>query len=672
MNPLLQNSDLQYEAIDYNSIKAQHFLPAIDEAIEIAKKGYEEIKKEENITFESIIEKAEECTSRLDQVTEIYYALHSAECTDEINDISETISQKLTNFSSDISLDAKIFEKYKILYEKRDKLSLNQEQKTLLEDSYKSFTRNGALLDESQKSRLREIDEQLSKLSLNFSENARKATNDYVLFVEEEDMQGMPEGVIEQAKMTAKEKGQEGKGAFTLHFPSMYPFLQYCKNRELRRELYLANVTKAVSGEYSNQEKIKETLKLREERAHLLEYDNHAHFVLEKRMAKSPKTVMDFLNSILEKALPAAKIDFQNLKETMKEDIGSDDLQKYDAAFYTEILKKKALDFDDELLRPYFKLENVIDGVFDIASKLYNISFKSVNVPTYHKDVKVFEVSDEKGFVGLFYADFFPRDTKRSGAWMTDLRKQGLQFGEIKRPFVSIVCNFTKPTESKPSLLTLNEVLTLFHEFGHALHGLLSRCKYRSTSGTSVMWDFVELPSQIMENWAIESECLDMYARHYETGEKIPVELKKKIKDSSTFLEGLATLRQLSFGFLDMAYYSTKADEIDDILKFEQEIMKSFDLYPAIPEGSMSCSFGHIFAGGYAAGYYSYKWAEVLDADAFEAFLEKGLFDSSTSKSFKENILEKGGSLDPSELYRLFRGRDAKPDALLRRAGLIN
>tara|TARA_B100001971_G_scaffold129103_1_gene118995 strand:- start:31343 stop:33358 length:2016 start_codon:yes stop_codon:yes gene_type:complete len=671
MNPLLENSNLKLEAINYNEIKPEHFLPALEKAIEEAKKGYAEIKTLES-TFENIIVKAEESTARLDQVTEVYYALHSAECTDEINEISEKFSEKLTRFSSDISLDPEIFKKYQELYDKRNSLNLSSEALTLLEDSYKSFTRNGALLNEEQKSRLREIDEKLSKLSLKFSENSRKATNEYTLFVDEKDMAGIPEGVKEQARATAKEKGKADQYAFTLHFPSMYPFLQSCQNRELRKEIYMANATKATKGEFSNQDIIKETLELREERAILLGYENHAQFVLEKRMAKKPDTVMNFLNTILEKALPAAKIDFNNLKEVMKEDIGSDDLQKYDAAFYTEKLKKKVLDFDDEVLRPYFKLENVIDGVFSIASKLYNLNFKPIEVPTYHKDVKVFEVSDDKGLVGLFYADFFPRETKRSGAWMTDLRKQGLQFGEVKRPFVSIVCNFTKPTDTKPSLLTLDEVLTLFHEFGHALHGLLSRCEYRSTSGTSVMWDFVELPSQIMENWAIEEECLDLYARHYETNEKMPKELKEKIKQSSTFLEGLGTLRQLSFGFLDMAYHSTKANEIKDIMAFESETMKPFDLYPSIEGTSMSCSFGHIFAGGYAAGYYSYKWAEVLDADAFEAFKENGLFDPKTSKAFKENILEKGGSLDPSELYRNFRGRDANPDALLRRAGLLN
>jgi len=672
MNPLLKNSDLSYEAIEYNKIKPEHFLPALEEAIKIAKEGYEEIKNETEISFESIIIKAEEVTSRLDQVSEIYYALYSAECTDEINQISEQVSDMLTNFSSDISLDSEIFQKYKALFEIKDSLNLSLEENTLLEDSYKSFTRNGALLDDDDKNTLREIDEKLSKLSLNFTENARKATNEYVLFVSEQDIEGMPAGVIEQAKSTAKEKGKEDSYAFTLHFPSFYPFLQYCKNRKLREEIHLANARKCVDDQYSNVDIIKDTLKYREKRAKLLGYSDHASFVLEKRMAKNPETVMNFLNTILDKALSQANVDFNNLKNLFKEETGLDDFQKYDAPFYVEKYKKKILDFDDEQLRPYFKLENVIQGVFDVSSKLYGLNFKELNdIPKYHQDVKTYEVSDEKGLVGVLYADFFPRETKRSGAWMTDIRKQGLQFGEVKRPLVSIVCNFTKPTDTKPSLLTLNEVETLFHEFGHALHGLLSRCQYRSTSGTSVMWDFVELPSQIMENWATQKDVLSMYATHYKTGEKMPDELIEKIKKSSTFLEGLGTLRQLSFGFLDMAYHSTSADQINDIVSFEKNIMDKFDLYPHLSGTSMSCSFGHIFAGGYAAGYYSYKWAEVLDADAFEAFKEKGLFDADVAKSFKENILEKGGSVDPAELYKQFRGRDPEPDALLRRAGLI-
>lgn len=675
MNPLLETSSLKREAIPFDKIKPEHFMPALEEAIAIAKKEYEAIKSEKDINFHSIVERAEEAESTLDQVTNIFYALYSAECSDEINDISQKFSETLTKYSSDITLDEKLFAQVQKLYEQRDAFGLNDEQKTILEDMYKGFARNGALLDEEGKKRLREIDERLSSVGLNFSENVRKATNAYVLFVEnEKDLEGMPEAVIDQAKETAKEKGREDAWAFTLQFPSYLPFLQYCKNRELRKEIHEAASVKAVEGEFGNQENIKETLKLRFERAKLLGYDDHAHYTLEKRMAQDSKTVRSFLENILEKARPAAKKEYEKLKALKAELTGEDkeDFHKYDGPFYTEILKKRELSIDDELLRPYFKLENVIDGVFTVANKLYGIKFSPIDVPTYHGDVKTYEVTDENGkFVGLFYADFFPRDAKRPGAWMTDLRAQGLQHGEVKRPFVSIVCNFTKPSGKRPSLLTLDEVLTLFHEFGHSLHGLLSNVHYRAKSGTSVYWDFVELPSQIMENWVLEKECLDIFARHYETGEKIPQEYVDKIKESQKFLEGMGTLRQLSFAFLDMALHSTDPSEIDDVVEFEHQVMKDYELGPRIEKQNMASSFGHIFAGGYAAGYYSYKWAEVLDADAFEAFKERGIFDKETATKFKENILEKGGSLPPQELYRAFRGKDADPNALLRRAGLI-
>ncbi len=675
MNPLLQQSTLKREAIPFDKIKPEHFMPALEEAISIAKKEYEAIKKEKDITFHSIVERAEEAESTLDQVTNIFYALYSAECSDEINEISQKFSETLTKYSSDITLDEKLFAQVQKLYEQRDAFGLNEEQKTILEDMYKGFARNGALLDEKGKARLREIDEKLSSVGLKFSENVRKATNAYTLFVEkEEDLKGMPEAVVEQAKETAKEKGREDAWAFTLQFPSYLPFMQYCQNRELRKEIFQAASVKAVEGEFGNQENIKETLRLRYERAKLLGYDDHAHYTLEKRMAQDSKTVQSFLKNILEKARPAANQEYDRLKSLKAELTGDDkeDFHKYDGPFYTEILKKRELSIDDELLRPYFKLENVIDGVFTVANKLYGINFRPIDVPAYHEDVKTYEVTDEEGkFIGLFYADFFPRDTKRPGAWMTDLRAQGLQHGEIKRPFVSIVCNFTKPSGKRPSLLTLNEVLTLFHEFGHSLHGLLSNVHYRAKSGTSVYWDFVELPSQIMENWVLEKECLDIFAKHYETGEKIPQEYVDKIKESQKFLEGMGTLRQLSFAFLDMAFHSTDPSEIKDVVAFEHEVMKEYELGPRIEKQNMASSFGHIFAGGYAAGYYSYKWAEVLDADAFEAFKEKGIFDKETATKFKENILEKGGSLPPQELYRAFRGKDADPNALLRRAGLI-
>lgn len=674
-NPLLEKSGLEREAIPFDQIKPEHFLPALEESISIFKKEIEEIKKETEISFKTIIEREEEAGSTLDQVVNIFYALYGAECSDEINEISQKFSETLTKFNSDVTLDEKLFAQVQKLWEQRKEFDLTQEQATMLEDSYKGFVRNGVLLNETGKKRLREIDERLSSISLKFSENVRKATNSYVLFVEkEEDLKGMPEAVVEQAKETAKEKGRQDAWAFTLHFPSYLPFMQYCQNRELRKEMFNAASVKAVEGEHGNQDNIKEILKLRNERARLLGYDDHAHYTLEMRMAQDSKTVVSFLENILEKARPAAQREFDKLKSLKHELTGEDkeDFHKYDGPFYTEILKKRELDIDDELLRPYFKLENVIDGVFTVANKLYGISFEQKNLPVYHPDVKVYEVKDEKGeFVGLFYADFFPRDAKRPGAWMTDLRAQGLQHGEIKRPFVSIVCNFTKPTANKPSLLTLDEVLTLFHEFGHSLHGLLSNVHYRAKSGTSVYWDFVELPSQIMENWVTEKECLDLFAKHYETGEKIPQEYVEKIKESGKFLEGMGTLRQLSFAFLDMAFHTVDPEKIQDVVAFEHKIMEDYDLYPRVEKQNMAASFGHIFSGGYAAGYYSYKWAEVLDADAFEAFKEKGIFDKETAKRFKENILEKGGSLPPGELYQAFRGKEADPDALLRRAGLI-
>lgn len=672
---LLQVSTLEHEAIAFDKIKASDFLPSLERAIEIAKKGYEKLKSSEEITFETVIQAPEEAQSSLDQLTNIYYALYGAECTDEINAVSEKFSETLTRFSSDISLDEEIFSKVSALYEKRNALKLTQEQLTILEDTYKSFVRNGALLKEQGKKRLREIDEKLANLGLKFGENVRKATNAYALFVtNEKDLEGIPESALEQAKETAKEKGREDAWAFTLHFPSFLPFMQYCKNRELRKEMHKASSTKALEGEFGNQEVVKEILSLRFERARLLGYDDHAHYTLERRMAKDSRTVMDFLEDILTKARPAAESDYEKLKRLKQELTGEEleDFHRYDGPFYTEILKKRELDIDDEVLRPYFKLENVIDGMFVIAKKLYGIDFQKKNYPVYHPDVKAYEVKDADGsFIGLFYADFFPRDTKRPGAWMTDFRAQGLQHGEIKRPFVGIVCNFTKPTPTKPSLLTLDEVLTLFHEFGHALHGLLSKVHYRAKSGTSVYWDFVELPSQIMENWVMEKECLDLFAKHYETGESIPKQYLEKIKKSQTFMEGMATLRQLSFAFLDMAFHTNHPDMIKDVIAFEHQVMQDYDLYPRLEKQNMAVSFGHIFAGGYAAGYYSYKWAEVLDADAFELFKENGLFDQTTAQKFRENILEKGGSLEAGELYRQFRGRDADPEALLRRAGLI-
>lgn len=673
MNPLLKPSHLKYEAIDFNSFTEDDYLPALEIAVKDAKENLEKIKIEQNPTFENIIEKGETLSSSLDAIAEIYYALYSAHCTEKLSSISEKVSELLTNFSNDVTLDKTYFEKIKYVYENTDKTKLTQEQKTVLEETYKGFVKNGALLNEEDKNKLRQIDQRLAKLGLKFSENVRLATNKFYLLIDnEEDLKGMPEAVIEAAAEEAKGKGEEGKWAFTLQFPSYLPFMTYCQNRELRKKMNEAASKKAFKDEFDNSEIVMDIVKLRHERANLLGYETHAHFVLENRMAKSPEKVREFLRTIEDKSKEAAKRDYKKLEDLQFELEGIRDLQRYDSTYYSEILKRRELSIDDEMLRPYFKLENVVDGVFKIASKLYGLKFEEDNsIPKYHSDVKTYHVHYESGeYVGLFYADFFPRETKRPGAWMTTFRNQGLQFGEVKRPFVSIVCNFTKPTKTRPSLLSLDEVSTLFHEFGHALHGLLSKCTYKSVSGTNVYWDFVELPSQIMENWVLEKEALDLFAIHYQTGEKMPLSLVEKIKASQTFLEGLATFRQLSFGMLDMAWHSVDPKTINDVQSLEEGIMKNYDLYPRTGEMNMSTSFGHLFAGGYSAGYYSYKWAEVLDADAFEFFQEKGIFNREVADKFRINILEKGGSEDPMELYKKFRGKEPSVDALLKRAGL--
>lgn len=674
MNPLLENSKMPFEAVDFDTIKVEHFLPALETAIKQAKVELENVKKETNISFDSIILKEENSSDRLDLIVEVFYALHSAHCTDELSNIAEEFNNKLTEYSSDVSLDPELFGKIKEVYDAKDNLSLDHEQSRVLENAYRGFTRNGALLSESDKLVLREIDQNLSKLSLKFSENVRKAMNAYTMVIEnEEDLKGLPDGAIEAAKQTAKDKGHEGKWAFTFDFPSYYPFMQYCENRELRKEIWLAYSTKATTGEFDNRQVILDTLKSRDKRAKLVGYEDHPSFVLENRMAKDIGAVIKFIDDITQKAMPMAKSEVKRISDLKNELTGDPEVRKYDTAFYTEKLKKKELDFDDEVLRPFFKLESVLSGIFEVANKMYGITFKErSDIPKYHDDVKTYEVTDETGeYLGLFYGDYFPRAEKRPGAWMTTLRVGGYQFGEDKRPFVCNVCNFTKPTDSKPSLLTLNEVQTLFHEFGHGLHGLLTKTKYKTLAGANVYWDFVELPSQIMENWVLEKECLDIFAKHYETDELISNELINKIKKSQQFLEGMGTMRQMSFAKLDMNWHTTNPEEILDVLEFEKESLLEYELFPREEAGNMSCSFGHIFAGGYSSGYYSYKWAEVLDADAFEYFKENGIFNKEVAKSFKENILEKGGSEDPMELYKKFRGQEPNPDALLKRGGLI-
>ena len=572
-------------------------------------------------------------------------------------------------------MDQELFQLILQVFEQREHLSLSAEQTTLLEKTYKSFVRNGAQLEKIDADTLRRIDQELAQLSLQFGEHVLAETNKFVHLVDNlTELEGLPQGALDAAAQLAEEKGHSDRWAFTLDYPSYIPVMTYAKNRALRKTLFMAFNTKCAKGdELDNQEIIRQLVALKEQRAKLLGYESHAHFTLEERMAKSPATVLEFLLSLLEKAKPKAELEVKEVVALAKNLDQLAVLEKWDFAYYSELLKKEKYALDEELLRPYFSLENVISGVFETASRLFGLRFvANSDIPVYHPEVTAYEVYDrENRFLSVFYADFFPRSGKRNGAWMTSYRGQFKEGNVDHRPHVSIVCNFTKPTKTSPSLLTFNEVTTLFHEFGHALHGMLARGVYESLSGTSVFWDFVELPSQIFENWCYEKECLDLFAHHYQTGEAIPADLVEKIKKAANFQQGYMTLRQLSFALLDMAYHSQDPDQIRDIKAFENEILKDTELLPSVEVTRISTSFSHIFQGGYAAGYYSYKWAEVLDADAFELFLEKGVFDTETSVSFEKNILSAGGSEHPSLLYARFRGRDPKPDALLKRSGLV-
>ncbi len=671
MNPLLQD----FTTAPFSKISNSHFQPAIKKAIEIAKAEIDEIiNNSEKPSFENTTVTLDFTGEKLNRITSIFFNLNSAETNDEIQKIAQEVSPRLTAFGNDITLNEDLFKRVKAVFDQKETLDLTAEQTMLLDKQYKSFARNGANLNEFDKNKLRKIDAQLSTFSLKFGENVLAETNTFEMHLtNENDLAGLPESAKEAAKEMAKSKEKEG-WIFTLDYPSYIPFLTYADNRELRKKMAIAAGKKAFQkNEFNNEAIVLEIVNLRYQRANLLGYKTHAHFVLEERMAETPEKVIEFSNNLLEKAKPAALKEFKNLENYAKKLDGIDQLQKWDGAYYSEKLKKELFDLDQELLKPYFELENVIGGVFTIASKLYDLKFEEVfNIDTYHKDVKTYNVTDTNGnFVAVFYADFHPRKGKRNGAWMTSYKSQQIKNGINERPQISIVCNFTKPTETKPSLLTFNEVTTLFHEFGHALHGMLANTTYNSLSGTSVSWDFVELPSQILENWCFEKEALALFAKHFETGEVIPMKYVAKIKESASFHEGMQTLRQLSFGLLDMQWHGQNPSEITSVKEFENEAFADTKLYPDVIENCMSTAFSHIFQGGYSAGYYSYKWAEVLDADAFEYFLEKGIFHKEVATKFKENILSKGGTEKPMELYKRFRGKEPKPDALLKRAGLI-
>jgi len=667
-NPLLQTFTTKYQSAPFNDIKEEHFLPAFQELIKISEKKIDEIvNNKEEPSFENVIEALAFSGEKLEVVSGIFFNLNSAETNDEIQKIAQEVSPLLTEFSAKISQNLPLFEKIKKVFDEKEKYNLNEEQQMLLNETYKGFVRSGALLNDADKEKFKNISIELSKKSLQFGQNVLAETNNYFKHItNEKELVGIPEAILEQYREEAKERNLDGF-VVTLQYPSFLPLMSYAENRELRKELALANGKKSFqNNEFDNQNLIKEIISLKQEKAKLLGYENYADYVLEERMAKSPVQVKSFLNELLEKAKPYAEKEIEELKKLAKAD-GIEEMESYDHAFYAEKLRKQKFDIDDEELKPYFHLEKVQEAVFGLAKTLFGLEFKeTTEIQKYHEEVKTYEIFEDGKFKALLYADYFPRKGKRAGAWMTSFRSQSIKNGENIRPHISVVCNFSKPTADTPSLLTFQEVTTLFHEFGHALHGVLANTTYPNLSGTSVKWDFVELPSQFLENYCYEPEFLKTFAKHYQTGEVLPDEKIQKISDSKNFMEGYQTLRQIGFGILDMGYH-TNAEKVGDIKTFEVEETKATNLYPSNPETVMSTSFSHIFQGGYSAGYYSYKWAEVLDADAFQYFKENGIFNPEIAAKYKI-LLSSGGTKDPMELYKNFRGSEPKVESLLKRA----
>lgn len=669
MNILL--SDFDYAP--FNQIKNTDYLTSIRQGIKELKFEIDTISNNKRPTFKNTIEALDYSGLKLDRISSIFFNINAAETSKEIQDIAVTISPELSELKNYILLNDKLYENVKSIYDITDKNSLSNEENTLLKNTYKSFIRNGANLSNKDKSKLRGLDIMLGKLSLKFGQNLLKETNEYELLVsDEKKLDGLTDDHKEAAKILAESKNKKG-WLFTLDYPSYSALITYCKNRLLRKEITIAFGQRAFkNNESDNQKVILEIISLRYQKAKLLGYKYYSEYVLEERMAKNTKNVMIFLDGLIEKVKPVAKNEFNLLEDYAKSIDNIDSLKKWDISFYSEMYKKHKYNVDQEELKPYFSLANVLNGVFEISNKLYGLKFKKIsNVDTYNNEVNTYEVKDEKNnFVALLYTDFHPREGKRGGAWMTSYKSQYILKKNNQRPHISIVCNFTRPIKEKPSLLTFNEVTTLFHEFGHALHGILANTKFKSLSGTNVLWDFVELPSQIFENWCYEEEALNLFAFHYKTKEIIPTELIKKIKKIANYNQASQTLRQLSFAILDMNWHNINPIKIKNVKDFEVNILKKLTFIKDLDITCMSTSFSHIFQGGYSAGYYSYKWAEVLDADAFEYFKEKGIFNKSIASKFKNNILSKGGTEDPMDLYIKFRGRKPSINALLNRAGI--
>lgn len=676
-NPFFEKYNTPHETAPFDKIKTEHYEPAIREGIRQQAAEIDAIaNNKEAATFENTLLAYEKSGRLLNRVTTVFGNLRSAETNDDLQALAIQMVPLLSEHSNNISLNEKLFARVKTVYDQKEKLNLTSEQNKLLEDAYNGFIRNGANLQGEAKEKYRELTQKLSQLTLQFSENNLKETNSYQLtLTDKAQLAGLPESAIEAAAETAKEKGVEG-WVVTLQAPSYMPFMTYADNRDLRKELHMAYNTKCThDNEYNNLNIVKELVNTRMEIAQLLGYGSYAEYTLKERMAENSDAVYKLLNQLLDAYAPAAHKEYKEVQQLARKTEGADFIvMPWDWAYYSNKLKDEKYNINEEMLRPYFELSNVKEGVFGLATKLYGITFrKNSDIPVYHKDVEAFEVFDKDGkYLAVLYTDFHPRDGKRAGAWMTEYKGQWIDTttGENSRPHVSVVMNFTKPTESKPALLTYDEVETFLHEFGHALHGIFANSTYESLSGTNVYWDFVELPSQIMENFGIEKEFLHTFAKHYQTGELLPAELIQRMVDASNFNAAYACLRQVSFGLLDMAWYTRNTPFGGDVRTYEKEAWVKAQILPTVEEACMSTQFSHIFAGGYSAGYYSYKWAEVLDADAFSLFKQKGIFDRETADSFRENILSKGGTEHPMTLYKRFRGQQPSIDALLIRNGI--
>lgn len=688
MNPLLTDSTLPYGAPQFDKIKTEHYLPAFEQAITEAKAEIDAIVNNPDApTFENTVAALDEAGGRLNDAAGIFYNLMEADTNDQMQDIAEKVSPMMTEYSMYVSLNEPLFARVKAVYGSAE--GLEPDQARLLEKTWKSFVRSGANLGAEDKETYSKLSEQLSLLTLQYGKNVLAATNAFTLnLTDEADLEGLPDFVREAAVETAKSKEMEG-WAFDLSAPSYGAFMKYSTRRDLRQKMWMAYNTRATEGENSNIELCRQIAELRLKIANILGYETYADYALEERMAKNPQTVNEFIQKLLEPSLPAAKAEVKELYEYARANGFEDsEIQPWDFGFWSEKLKDARYSINDEQLKPYFRLESCIDAAFGLAGKLYGLTFEErKDIPVYHPDVKVYDVKDADGVhKALFYADFFPRASKRGGAWMTEFRGQSIVNGVEKRPFISLVTNFTKPTAGKPALLTHDELTTLLHEFGHSLHGILAEGRYSSLTGTNVSRDFVELPSQIMENWAFEPEFLDTFARHFETGEALPDTLINKIVEAKNYNAAYAQVRQLQFGILDMAWHTLKGgsesghfDRLSDLktmqelgtIAFEKAALKSSNVIPSIPQACISTSFSHIFSGGYSAGYYSYKWSEVLEADAFSLFKEKGIFSTEVSHSFRDNILSKGCSEDEDVLYRRFRGHDPEPEALLEKLGIV-